>query len=64
MQGGVGGGRREASPYPDPAVHCWEEESERIEFVKRTAEIVAVEYLFLSVVRFTDFRLARSPSQR
>ncbi len=26
MPGGVGGGRREASPYPDPAVHCWDKE--------------------------------------
>jgi hypothetical protein len=38
-----------------PAVYCWDEEREHRSPLKRTAEMVATSYLFLSVVRFTDF---------
>jgi hypothetical protein len=35
MQGGVGGGRREASPYPDPAIYRWDNKEYETKSVKQ-----------------------------
>jgi hypothetical protein len=55
MQGGVGGGRCEASPYPDPALQCWVSDDNEINKpVKRATEIPQNTPADDSAVRFAD----------